>query len=509
MLAVGPACLADTAREGSREGSATVEVGCERACDTPPAATCSGTGDLIVYTGGSCVDGACDYRSIVADCEHGCDAGACLPAVQGQTAVEVCDDGDPCTVNDRTVNGECRGVALDCTLTSPPVCRGDGVERLVSNGCDAGRCTYDAEVTPCEVSCDKGACTGDPCATDSDCPAPTSPCSVSVCRDGACGSALSAATDCDDGFACTTGDYCVGGVCGGAVSSACGDQWDVIALEGSLVPPLTKLTMSVRDTVPRAETYRWHVRQPEGSTSLFIPSAAAANPTFEANVVGTYHFTVSMQDMFGVWSIATGVVVVTPSDSLHIELLWDTPGDIHQTDVGESAGADLDLHFVHPLAVGPDGDGDGEPDGFFDTAFDAYWLNRSPNWGSLDPSDDDDPHLVRDDTDGAGPEILTSNGSEDGVSYMMGAHYWHDHGYGESFATVRVYVAGVLAYEESDVELTNRDMWTVGTIAWPSGTVTPARVCQGTLEPCTTDVECATSCGRRVVGSYSPAFAEP
>ena len=52
-------------------------------------------------------------------------------------------------------------------------------------------------------------------------------------------------------------------------------------------------------------------------------------------------------------------------------------------------------------------------------------------------------------------------------------HYWKDHGYGHSFATVRVYIYGLLVAESDSVELENWDMWDVFTIEWPSGKVTP------------------------------------
>ena len=51
--------------------------------------------------------------------------------------------------------------------------------------------------------------------------------------------------------------------------------------------------------------------------------------------------------------------------------------------------------------------------------FDCFWFNAHPNWGSFDPSVDDDPGLDRDDTDGAGPEnlfLVTKSCLEDGAA---------------------------------------------------------------------------------------------
>ena len=156
---------------------------------------------------------------------------------------------------------------------------------------------------------------------------------------------------------------------------------------------------------------------------------------------------------------------------LHVELLWHTPEDPDETDTGPETGADLDLHFLHSWAAGPDLDGNGKPDGWFDMPFDTFWFNATPNWGSFAPGGDDDPRLDRDDTDGAGPENLNLDTPEN-VVYRVGVHYWNDHGYGSAFATVRVYVYGSLVFEVTDVLLVDRDMWDVCGIEWPSGKVT-------------------------------------
>ena len=55
--------------------------------------------------------------------------------------------------------------------------------------------------------------------------------------------------------------------------------------------------------------------------------------------------------------------------------------------------------------------------------------------------------------------------------YKVGVHYWNDHGYGASYATVRVYIYSQLVFEVPDVKLVDTDMWEVCTIEWPSGKV--------------------------------------
>ena len=176
--------------------------------------------------------------------------------------------------------------------------------------------------------------------------------------------------------------------------------------EGEEVIPQTKLHLVGSQSYSEngmINKYEWTVDQPVGSQSVFLPSSLAPDPTFEVNVAGSYVFTLNVWAESGVSACITTQfeVLVIPDEAIHVELLWHTPGDPDETDEGPEAGADLDLHFVHPLAEGPDLDGDGLPDGWFDEPFDCFWFNQFPNWGSLDPLTDDDPGLDRDDTDGA------------------------------------------------------------------------------------------------------------
>ncbi len=248
--------------------------------------------------------------------------------------------------------------------------------------------------------------------------------------------------------------------------------------EGEEVIPQTKLHLvGSQSTAPSGsiKTYEWSVQQPPGSKSVFHPSKSFADPTFEVNVAGTYVFYLNVWDEKGeaACEVAEYTVIVNPDEAIHIELLWDTPNDPDQTDEGPEAGADMDLHFTHPFATGADVDGDGIPDGFFDMPFDTFWFNPEPDWASHDPAVDDNPSLDRDDTDGAGPENINLNLPEDGLKYRVGVHYWNDHGFGASYATVRVYIFSVLVFEVAGVEMMHHDMCEFATIDWPSGEVLP------------------------------------
>ena len=251
---------------------------------------------------------------------------------------------------------------------------------------------------------------------------------------------------------------------------------EITVAEGEEVVPQTNLHLSsTSSTSPNGAitAWQWTVEQPNGSASVFLPSGTMPQPTFEANVAGSYIFHLEVWDIAGEKSCNTASyqVLVIPDEAIHVELLWNTPADPDQTDEtyqgGPEVGSDVDLHFFHPFAFGPLGTG------AFDTKYDCFWFNDNPDWGSADPAVDDDPGLDRDDTDGAGPENVNLNIPQPGMKYQVSVHYWDDHGYGHSLATVRVYIYSNLVWQVQDIPLDNLDWCDVANIAWPSGAVTP------------------------------------
>jgi hypothetical protein len=255
--------------------------------------------------------------------------------------------------------------------------------------------------------------------------------------------------------------------------------------EGEEVAPQTVLHLDGTASVGAQGAivaWAWEVEEfPAWCEPVLIPSPTFPKPTAEVNCAGTYRFRLQVQDASGAWSCipATAEVVVVPCcGGFHVELLWDTPGDPDPTDGGPEAGTDLDLHLTHPYAGGTDQDGDGVPDGWFDIPFDCFWFNAKPDWGSMDPSVNDNPSLDRDDTDGMGPENINLHGPE-AVTYRVGVHAFNDHGYGPSTVTVRVFMWGNLVFEVSGAVLTSGDLWEVCTIEWPAGKVSLLQAVDG------------------------------
>lgn len=169
-----------------------------------------------------------------------------------------------------------------------------------------------------------------------------------------------------------------------------------------------------------------------------------------------------------------------PEEDVYLELTWSTLGDPDETDTGPDVGSDLDLHYAHTNAIHaaqPDLDIDGFPDPWYELTYDTFWFNPNPNWANVDLAVDDDPHMIRDDTDGAGPEIITHNNPENTI-YHIGVHAFNDHDFGDSTATISIWVSGIKVYSSSAL-LTEKDMWWVGEIDGQTGQFTPHVVGMG------------------------------
>lgn len=210
------------------------------------------------------------------------------------------------------------------------------------------------------------------------------------------------------------------------------------------------------------DRYEWNiVQRPPGSTARMTPSNAVAEPSLFLDLAGEYVIELKAFDDRGTESCGEQAIVTinaTPDEDIHVQLVWDTPGDNDQTD---RAGTDVDLHFLHP-------------NGTWNFApWDIYWSNPTADWGA--PGDErDDPSLDIDDIDGAGPENVNLDGPEDGIEYNVGVYYFADNGYGPSYATVRIFIGGIQQYEKEQLLSQTDEFWHVGTISWPTTQFDPS-----------------------------------
>ncbi len=296
----------------------------------------------------------------------------------------------------------------------------------------------------------------------------------------------------------------------------------------AVVPPQTTLILSGEHSVPSAgeiAEYAWEALQPEGSASVFYPDAGSEKVYFETNAAGRYVFRLKVKDDEG-WSCvgAERHVLVVADEALHVELTWHTPGDEDPVDIGQGAGSDMDLHFVHldNALKNPHGEdlwppprGDGVPEGWFDDLWDTFWFYVTHDWGRISDGDDD-PSLDRDDVDGAGPENLNLHIPEGSVTYKIGVHYWNDHGFGPSTPCVRVMVYGVERASVCGCPMERFDLWEVGSLTWGerpfevtgcTAAVPPAEGEPWPERPCGTEhnrYPDGRACDRLVMPSYEP-----
>jgi len=232
---------------------------------------------------------------------------------------------------------------------------------------------------------------------------------------------------------------------------------DSIADELSAIP-LQNLVLDASQSVdPDGEIvgYEWRLlERPRGSNAVLEPNATAESPTFFLDLAGMYRFELVVFDNDGLPSCTPDRldVTVVPDEDVHVQLVWHTPGDENE---GNGAGTDLDLHLLRRP-----GNWDTEP-------WDCHWRNMEPDWGERGPLGD--PSLDIDDVNELGPENINLDEPEEGRVYGIGVYYYDDVDMGSSYATLRVFIDGVLVYEAEDKEVRSEGVfWEVGNVAWPS-----------------------------------------
>lgn len=233
--------------------------------------------------------------------------------------------------------------------------------------------------------------------------------------------------------------------------------------------PLDSVTLDAEDSFNpegRIEDYRWTlVSRPTDSSASLTGDQGDIVRRLWLDLAGEYVVELDVIDEEGESGCraARMTLVARANEDIHIQLVWDTPNDPNQLD---SSGSDVDLHLLHP-----NGDWNVRP-------YDCFWQNMEPDWGDprrLDGTGgrvgyDDDPSLDIDDTDGRGPENINLDNPES-VTYGVGVHYFADHGYNISFATVRIFIGGDLFAEFLDQRLADAEFWHVADIEWPGGLI--------------------------------------
>ena len=145
------------------------------------------------------------------------------------------------------------------------------------------------------------------------------------------------------------------------------------------------------------------------------------------------------------------VIRAIPSELLHVQLVWDHPSN------------DQDLHLVHVSEGGK----------YCSSNLDCYFANCKLSYNNVQwfathqPGLGPNPSLDRDDTNGIGPENINIEEPMPGT-YRTFVHYYP--GFGGSAAptqnTLRIYLNGTLAFEESRVLTAQEQVWAVADVTW-------------------------------------------
>lgn len=270
---------------------------------------------------------------------------------------------------------------------------------------------------------------------------------------------------------------------------------------GAPAPPATTLSAEVLSTVRLRPTgsldpdgdaitgYQWSiVAAPPGFSLGLQPSATAEEVDVQLALIGDYVFELTVVDARGTTSCEPARVHVSAiSDKrLVVELVWRTPSDLDETDIGTGAGTDLDLHLLNGATTAR---WDDTLSGAVRGQTDCYFANPRPEWGDTSAIDDN-PSLDRDDIDGGGPEQINireparsdgSSGSGYTRPYQVGVYFYDAHGFAPPvYATVRVYldgdpvpaavwptnVQGKALTQPDPSSAGQGDFWLAGEIAW-------------------------------------------
>lgn len=200
------------------------------------------------------------------------------------------------------------------------------------------------------------------------------------------------------------------------------------------------------------DRYQWSIiGRPSDSNARLTPSSTASQPSLFVDRPGIYRVELVVYNNQGIASCGQPAIVeieALPEEDLYAELVWNTPADPDETD---TSGTDLDLHYLNAQGS------------WNQSPWDCFWHNKNPDWGTSGDASDD-PELMIDDTDGAGPEAIRHEGHVSGQQYDIGVHYKDEAGFGPSYATVRIYHQGSLQSEWQNKFMEGTgDFWHVAT----------------------------------------------
>lgn len=203
--------------------------------------------------------------------------------------------------------------------------------------------------------------------------------------------------------------------------------------------------------------WEWEMLEvPAGSASA-VQLASSTQAEFFVDLAGDYKIRLTVTADDGDKGSTTFDFHAIPSQSLHVQLTWDTLGQ-----------TDIDLHLINV----------GEGGYYQHSELDCYYSNCKPDsfmgvldWG-VPYVVEDNPTLDIDNISSTEPENINIIDPADG-SYEVAVHFFSNSGaVAESTWTVRVYLAGSLAHEMVRTvpgTAPNGALWRAMRIDWTGG----------------------------------------
>lgn len=177
------------------------------------------------------------------------------------------------------------------------------------------------------------------------------------------------------------------------------------------------------------ETLTWSLtRGPAGAATLFRPENNRGRVSYTPTVAGEYRFRARYRKGdCTVDRTLDAIVTERPNvgPGLRVVITWRTPGD---PDESTNPGSDVDLHFLRVR----------EGQAFWNrSGDDVYYAARTADWGA--PGPPNNPELLRDETQGLGPEVIVLPDPARNERFLVGIYYWSDRGFGHSDVTLRIF----------------------------------------------------------------------
>jgi len=188
--------------------------------------------------------------------------------------------------------------------------------------------------------------------------------------------------------------------------------------------------------------YEWTIEKRPSTSQAELVTPADSQTYINVDVAGDYQVNLRVQNQDGTFSPpAECLFYAQPPADIHVELSWDEDN------------SDMDLHMMR------------QSDALFSLEDDCCWCNPNPSWaGSENPSN---PILSVDSDNYTTPEVIDVWSAED-IDYHLSVHYFSDLGVGQTTATIRIYLSGVLEGQYSQ-EMIHNQVWDLGYIRWSTG----------------------------------------